>query len=189
MLRPESAALGFFFLLGGSLAGLTADPQASAETTAEQVFGPELGISANPAAVNRMTGNGGFVRWLGLKKDSGVFLGGVWVGNSNSVISGGEEPGAWSWNSLLIVSMGLHLNELVGWKGGKLGIEFLQFNGEHTNREAGSVQGYNGTGGPEPYNRTELSQLWFRQELFEGKVIVRVGKMAPTVDFNNVQRP
>jgi porin len=110
-------------------------------------------------------------------------------GDTNYLISGGEQPGAWSWNSLLIVSLGLDSEKLIGWKGGKFGIEFLQFDGQLTNQQAGSVQGYNSLPGPPPLDRSELYQLWWRQELFDGKLIIRVGKMVPTADFNNVLRP
>ncbi len=150
---------------------------------------PRLGISANPGAVNQITGTGQAGEWLGFKKDSGVFLGGVWAGDANYLISGGEQPGAWSHNSLLIASLGLDSEKLIGWKGGKFGIEFLRFDGEPTNQQAGSVQGYNSLPGAAPLNRSELYQLWWRQELFAGKLIIRVGKMAPTADFNNVLRP
>ncbi len=150
---------------------------------------PPLGISANPGAINQITGTGQAGEWLGFKKDSGVFLGGVWAADTNCLISGGEQPGAWSWNSLLIISLGLDFEKLIGWKGGKFGIQFLQFDGQPTNQQAGSVQGYNSLPGPPPLDRSELYQLWWRQELFDRKLIIRVGKMVPTADFNDVLRP
>jgi porin len=161
------------------------------EQTAEQDTAPvpPLGISANPGAVNQRSGTGQAGEWLGFQKDSGVFLGGVWAGDTNYLISGGKQPGSWSWNSLLILSLGLDSEKLIGWKGGKFGIDFLRFDGEPTNTRAGSVQGYNSLPGPPPLHRSELYQLWWRQELFDRKLIVRVGKMAPTSDFNNVLRP
>jgi len=150
---------------------------------------PPLGSSANPGAVNQITGTGQVGEWLGFKKDSGVFLGDVWAGDTNCLISGGEQPGAWSWNSLLIISLGLDSEKLIGWKGGKFGIQFLQFDLQPTNQQAGSVQGYNSLPGPPPLDRSEVYQLWWRQELFEGKLIIRVGKMVPTADLNDVLRP
>jgi porin len=171
-----------------SPAAVTNQPPAF-ETIGEPITVPPLGISANPGAVNRMAGTGELADLLGLKKDTGVFVGGLWIGNSSYLISGGKEPGDWTGDSLLLLSLGLDLEKLLGWKGGKFGIEFLQFNGGDPNAAAGSVQGYNGLPGPDPSNRTELSQLWWRQELFDGKLIFRIGKMAPTVDFNNVLRP
>lgn len=42
----------------------------------------------------------------------------------------------------------------------------------------------------QPLNRTQLYDLlWWRQRLFDDKLIVRVGKVVPTFDFNNVVRP
>jgi porin len=37
--------------------------------------------------------------------------------------------------------------------------------------------------------RTELYELWWRQRLFDDKLVIRVGKSVPTYDFNNVSRP
>ncbi|MCA1597403.1 MAG: carbohydrate porin, partial [Chloroflexi bacterium] len=49
--------------------------------------------------------------------------------------------------------------------------------------------GYNSTPGLRPLTRSELYELWIRQELFHGKFIVRIGKVSPTLDFGNVLRP
>jgi porin len=151
------------------------------------------GISSNPGAVDVRTGTGELAetveKFLGLPQDSGIFLGGVWVGDTNGLLAGGAEPGKWSFNSLLILGAGLDAEKLVGWKGARFGVEFLQFNGEPTNAQAGSVQGYNSLPGPPPLDRSELYQLWWRQALFDGKFIFRIGKVVPTNDFNNVLRP
>ncbi|MEO6055172.1 MAG: carbohydrate porin [Chthoniobacterales bacterium] len=151
-----------------------------------------LGISANPGAINQRTGTGELGDFitdrLGIK-DKGIFIGGVWVGDANYLISGGVNPGSWSFNSLFIASLGIDAEKLVGWKGGSFGIEFLQFDGQNTNAKAGSVQGYNSLPGPAPLQRSELYQLWWRQELFDGKLIFRIGKLVPTNDFGNVLRP
>ena len=100
-----------------------------------------IGISANPGAVDQVTGTGQAGEWLGFKKDSGVFLGGVWAADTSCLMSGGAQPGSWSWNSLLILNLDLDSEKLIGWKGGKFGVDFLQFDGEPTNERAGSVQG------------------------------------------------
>jgi len=82
------------------------------------------------------------------------------------------------------------LEKLTGWwKGGSIGAQFLQLNAEETNQEAGSVQGYSGIPGLAPLTRSELYQLWFRQSLFNEKLIIRIGKSIPTYDFGNVLRP
>jgi porin len=163
------------------------DDQGAAEKTDTSPIAERIG------AVDVRTGTGELAdsleKSLGLPRGTGVFLGGVWVADANCVLSGGADPSKWSFNRLLIVGAGLDAEKLVGWPGGRFGVEFLQFNGEHTNQQAGSVQGYNSLPGPPPLHRSELYQLWWRQELFDGKLIVRVGKMVPTADFNNVLRP
>ena len=146
-------------------------------------------ITGNPAAENNLPGTGLAGRILHLPEESGLRLGGLWLADTNGLISGGAEPGEWSWNSALIVGANLDAQELIGWKGASFGIQFLQFNGQNTNGQAGSVQGYNSLPGPEPLNRSELYQLWYRQTFLEDRLVFRIGKLVPTYDFNNVARP
>src|SRR5262249_37404419 len=40
-----------------------------------------------------------------------------------------------------------------------------------------------------PLTRNELYELWYRQTLFDNRLIVRIGKSVPTYDFNNVVKP
>jgi porin len=89
----------------------------------------------------------------------------------------------------LIVGLNLDAEKTFGWKGASFGIEFLQFNGEDTNGQAGSVQGYNSLPGPAPLDRSELYQLWYRQTFFDERLIFRIGQQVPTYDFNNVAHP
>lgn len=146
-------------------------------------------ITGNPAAVDALPGTGLAGRLLHLPEDSGLRVGGVWLADANGLLSGGAQPGKWSFNSALIVGANLDVEKLIGWKGASFGIQFLQFHGEDTNGQAGSVQGYNSLPGPPPLNRSELYQLWYRQSLFEDRLVFRIGKQVPTYDFNNVARP
>lgn len=151
-------------------------------------------ITGNPAAENVEPGTGQLGRWLQIPKQTGLRLGGVWLGDSNGLLSGGANPGTWSFNNLVIVGANLDAETLIGWKGASFGIQFLQFNGQeingkNTNDLAGSVQGYNSLPGPDPLNRSELYQLWYRQSLFDDRIVFRIGKQVPTFDFNNVARP
>ncbi|MEO8205503.1 MAG: carbohydrate porin [Chthoniobacterales bacterium] len=127
---------------------------------------------------------------IGITDDHGVRIGGVWIGNSNWLISGGVQPGKVSWNSAFIADLLIDTERLTGWwKGANVGVEFLQFNGQNTNGQAGSVQGYNSLPGHAPLDRTELYQLWVFQRLFDDKLTIRVGKSLPNVDFGNVMEP
>ena len=136
-----------------------------------------------------LTGTGLLGRLLGFGPDSGVRLGGLWIGDANYLFAGGADPRTWSFNSLLLVDLSLDLEKLLGIPGAQFGVEFLQFNGQDTNGQAGVVAGYNSLPGPPPLDRSELYELWWRQRLFDDKLIVRIGKTVPTFDFNNVVRP
>jgi porin len=153
-----------------------------------------IGIAANPGAVNATNGTGELEKYVldlvGIKDDHGVRIGGLWIGNTNWLMSGGAEPGEVSWNSLFIADLLVDMEKLTGWwKGALFGAEFLRFDGQQTNEQAGSIQGYNGLPGAEPLDRSELYQLWIRQEFFDEKLIVRLGKSLPSADFGNVLRP
>jgi porin len=150
---------------------------------------PENAISGNPAAAADMPGTGLAGQLLHLPEDRGLRLGGVWLGDYNILMSGGAQPGMSSWNSALIVGANIDAEKLVGWKGADFGIQFLQFNGQNTNGQAGSVQGYNSLVATPPFDRSELYQVWFRQTLFDEKIIFKIGQLVPTFDFNNVARP
>ena len=146
-------------------------------------------ISSNPAAVNIIAGTGALGRFLGFDKDSGIRVGGLWLGDSSGVLSGGRNPGAWGLNSLEIIDLNLDTEKLFGWTGGSFGTELLQFNGQNTNSLAGAFPGFDSIEAGPPFNRTELYQLWYRQSLFDDKLVFRIGKSVPTFDFNNVVRP
>ena len=124
----------------GSAAGQTAP-------ATREVDGPTgLGISANPAAVETSTGSGEVQRLvlkrLGVTDDLGVRFGGLWLADCNWLISGGQNPGALSCNSALVLDNHIDLKKLTGWwTGGSFGAEFLQLNASRTNYQAGSVQG------------------------------------------------
>jgi porin len=169
--------------------GASSGSTIGASTLQEFLRGSSEGISANPGATNVLTGTGLLGRLLGFGPDSGVRLGGLWIGDMNYLVAGGADPRTWSFNSLLLVDFSLDLEKLLRIPGAQIGAEFLQFNGQNTNGQAGVVAGYNSLPGPPPLNRSELYELWWRQRLFDDKLIIRIGKTVPTYDFNNVVRP
>ncbi|SMF93827.1 porin [Methylomagnum ishizawai] len=144
-------------------------------------------ISGNPGADNILTGTGWLGQQLGLAEDSGVRLGGLWVGNADIQMSG-RLSGSASFNSLGIIDLLLDMKTLAGIHGGTFSATFLQFDGQPSNGRAGVLTGYNGLTGVAPLNRSELYEMWWRQTLFDEHLIVRVGKSVPTFDFNNVSR-
>ncbi len=151
-------------------------------------------ISANPASVNIFVGTGlaqSYVeKKLGIQDDHGVRIGGMLLGDMNYLFSGGvPDAERWTNNGLFLADLSINTEKAFGLTGGLFDVQFLQFNGQATNAQAGSVQGYNSLPGAPPLNRSELYQLWYRQELFSKKLIIRVGKTVPTFDFGNVIRP
>lgn len=167
----------------------TAQDRASTPATRPDFSKSVPAVSGNPAATDFQTGTGWLGRALGLKDEWGVTLGGLWLADTNLVAAGGAQPGAWSNNSALMIGLGLDANKLVGWRGGSFAFEFLQFNGTDTNAQAGSVAAYNGIVGAPPFNRTELLEAWFLQEIVKDVLKVRIGRTTPSFDFGNVGRP
>jgi porin len=151
-------------------------------------LGSEQALSGNPAAVNVRTGLGLLSSLTGLDK-LGVFVGGLWVGNGDGILTGGTDPHSWNFNSLLVVDGQVDTSVALGLPGGTFGVSYLKFDGQPSNTAAGSVIGYDGLTQARPLQRNELYQLWWRQSLFDNKLIVRVGKLVPTYDFNNVIAP
>lgn len=111
------------------------------------------------------------------------------MGDYNYLAYGSIYHNRWTGNSLAIIDLSVNLETMMGWSGAIIGGEFLQFNGQPTNSDAGVVQGYNSLPGAPPLNRSEFYQLWYRQALFQNKFIFRIGKTVPTYHFNNVSKP
>ncbi len=158
-------------------------------------------VSGNPAAVNILVGTGRLGDFLGVNHD-GIRFGGLNITDANGNLAGGLGPGKWVGDTLTIADLSIDLEKMVDWKGGLFGTQFLYYNGfgggytingveqgkNSPNALAGSVMGFNALDAGAPYSRAELYQLWFRQEFFDDKLIVRIGKSVPTYDFDNVLR-
>lgn len=150
------------------------------------------GVSGNPGAVNVQVGTGELGKLVKIPESSGVRLGGLWMGDYNVLLNGGDgthDNRRWTGNNLLILDLSIDLEKAIGWRNAFFGAEFLQFNGQSTNADAGVIQGYNSLPGDPPLNRSELYQLWIRQEFLDNKLSIRIGKTVPTYHFNNVSKP
>lgn len=146
-------------------------------------------VSGNPVFTKFDPGTGLLGRELKIPEDWGVRLGGISLADSNKIFTGGKKPGAFSANNLLILGVVVNTEKKLGWKGGDIGVNFLQFNGQNTNGYAGTLPGYDSTSPLAPFNRTELYEYWFAQDIITEKLKIRIGKTLPAVDFNNVTRP
>ena len=131
-------ALVFFAMVAAHAADAEPPKSADNPTPWDILSAVPAAISGNPGAVNVETGNGLLQSFTRLSPDTGVKFGGIWLGDYNILMSGGAQPGASSWNSLLIASLKIDAEKLIGWKGADFGVQFLQFNGQNTNGQAGS---------------------------------------------------
>jgi porin len=150
-----------------------------------------LSVSTNPSTVNIVPGTGELGELLFKRDaDSGVRLGGILVSDGDVTLTGGVGSEDWSGNNLVVIGLDLNFEKLNFWKGGSFGIAYLQFNGMDSNGRAGVVQGFDSMPVVPPFtNRSELYEVWIRQEFLDKKLVIRVGKTVPTYDFNNVIRP
>jgi carbohydrate-selective porin OprB len=123
-------------------------------------------VSGNPASTTFATGTGWLGRTMGLKDEWGITLGGLWLADTNLVAAGGVQKGGWTSNSALTVGLGVDANKLVGWRGASFGVV-----------------------GSRPFERTELFQAWYAQEMIKDVLKMRIGRSTPSADFNNVLRP
>lgn len=155
---------------------------------------PTSSISSNPASVNVGTGSGALQRYfqkkLGIKDNHGIMVQGAWIGDTNKLFSGGiPQAKEITANSVGLLDLTIEMEKFNGWRGGLFNVQFLQQNAQNTNGQAGVLQGYNSLPDIPPFNRSELYALWYRQEFFNKKLFVRVGKTITTLDFNNVIKP
>lgn len=147
------------------------------------------GIAGNPAVVNLVTGTGKLFERFGLDARTGIRLGGLYVGDLNALLTKGLVQRRVTGNSLLIASISVDTQQFMRLPGGLFDIEFLQFNGQPTNAEAGTVQGYNNLPSLPPLNRTQMFQLWYRQAMFDEHFVIRFGKTIIPQDFGNLVHP
>jgi len=142
---------------------------------------PNIGISADPTAANETTGVGWLGRTLGAEH-RGIQLRGLWLGAGNYLMSGGIDPGL-SFNSSLSVNLLVDLERTSDLKGSSFSAKFLQVNTDPTNTDAGSVMGYNSLVDLEPYDRSELYEIWWHQNLFDDRFAFRIGKINASAHF------
>lgn len=146
-------------------------------------------LGANPIASGGVTGTGLLGHWLGIPESSGVRVGGMMLLDGNWLASGGVRSNSVSGNFLLGLGASIDTAKAFHIPGGQIGVEFLEFRGQNTNGEAGSVQMYNDLPTASPLGRQELHQLWWRQTLFHNKLVIKIGKINPTAEFDQVLIP
>ncbi len=172
--------------LGGPSEGLQTGPTGSA-------------VSGNPASVNILAGTGRLGELLGVNRN-GIRFGGFTITDANGNVSGGFGPGKWAGDTMTIADLSIDMETMVDWKGGIFGTQFLYYDGfgpgytingfeqgkNNANAQTGGVMPFNSLGAQPPFSRAELFQLWYLQELFDKKLVLRIGKQVAPYSFGNV---
>ena len=148
------------------------------------------GIVMNPQAGYGFLGNDFLGCALGLGESTGLRLGGFLIPELDWVASGGLKPGSSFGSGALGLHVSADTEKILKIPGGRLGIELLaSSNGAGINEAAGSVQRFTNLEAGEPRDRVQIMQLWWRQFLFDNKLIIQLGKMNGSGIFNTVTNP
>lgn len=151
--------------------------------------GPHL---FSPAGDSLRRGTGELGRLLGIPKDSPLSLGGEWIGNGSSQMSGGwiGPYGRQSFGQAGFLDLRLDLDKAKVWKGAEVWVQGLQYNVlNNGNNAAGSVQQFNNLISAPPFTRTELYTYGLKQKLLQGQLEVSLGKLFAGYYFGAVARP
>lgn len=162
--------------------------EASSESDESSSSFDAFTVTGNPAATDLLPGSGWLGDQIGLNH-SGWRVSGLNMTNVNGQLTGGTIPGQWTSSNLTLCGLTMDTEESLGFPGGRFGTQFLYFTGSPVNAFAGSVMGYDSLEAGPPRTRTQLYELWYKQDLFEEKLAIRIGKSIPTAGFNNVSRP
>jgi porin len=154
-------------------AGLTVLLPCQAEEPAAEWFGGDTSWTE----WSRATGD-----WAGLRtrlEDRGVSLAGSYVHDWSAPLSGGlSRHGAA--RGLLDVNLTLETEPLIGLPGGQFFAQFLHHHGRDGSLDVGDLQAFSNIDA-DPFSKTY--ELWYQQELFDGKLRVKVGQVDANTEF------
>ena len=115
--------------------------------------------------------------WLGARSwlaERGVEAELLWTSDLSWVARGGVAPGATPFRSLFDLVLTAHTEELIGFEGGTLLVDFQAFLGDFGSSSVGDAQGFSNI---DADDRAQLSKLWWEQRSQSGALTVRLGKM------------
>ena len=110
----------------------------------------------------------------------GLTFDAVAVGDYSIVLDGGAEPRATAARYLTEAGVELDTAAAFGWPGGTLRASYLGFHGDNGNLDSGDIQVYSNI------DETPLDafySLWYRQDLFDERFAIKLGKMDANEDF------
>lgn len=156
--------------------------------TSEPAAAPP-GLAANPRAASGENYSGLLQRALGLRLDCPVRFGGIIDVGGNWLASGGLSPGATTGDFVFGFGTDIDAEKLLHIPGGELYASGLVYQGTDNNGRAGSIQVYDNLSPSMDYHRHELYELWWRQRLFDNRLILKIGKINAGGEFGQVLIP
>lgn len=123
--------------------------------------------------------------WWGTRsalQNRGLSLEGNMTAEISKNIRGGANTERITAQYLLNISLTIDTEKLAGWQGGTFFANFQHTGGTDPSTDVGDAQGLSSLGGGE---RTQLSEIWFRQSLFAGQELMwfKLGKIDVNSDF------
>ncbi|MGC9260443.1 MAG: carbohydrate porin [Phycisphaerae bacterium] len=99
--------------------------------------------------------------------------------------SGGIRTNRIDWRYRLDVSLTLDTEKLFGWKGGCAFVDFMAHGGQNpANDLVGELQAISAI---DQNPATRLDQIWYRQNLLDGNLWFKLGRIDTTYDFDNIR--
>lgn len=155
-------------------------PQTKTQTTEqtnEQADEADADQSSSWFEFDRATGDWGGHRTK--LEESGVTVEATFIGEWFSVVDGGVSSQS-SARALFDVNVTLDLERMFKWEGASVFADLYWIDGPSLSADAGDFQGASNI---EADHRLQLSELWFEQLLFDGKVRVKLGKIEANSEF------
>lgn len=112
--------------------------------------------------------------------DQGVTFGATYIGETMGNVSGGVDQTA-VYAGRLQLDMTLDFEKLAGLKGSSFYVSAYEIHGQDLS--AGSIRNLMTVSNIEAYDTFRLFDLWYQQELFDGKVSLRFGQLAADDEF------
>ncbi len=130
--------------------------------------------------------------WFGLRPKlaaKGITLNITYTADGTKNLQGGLDTAGSTWRRLLDVNLTLDTKPLFHLDGGTVDVEFEDAQGRNASDElVGDIQGIDGLDGVpgQPHqNRTQISQLWYQQIAFDGKLRIKAGKVDANTEFDH----
>ncbi len=147
------------------------------------------GIALNPRAVSGLFYSGLLQQALGLSPDSALRIGGIVDLGGNWLVSGGLDPHRLSGDFAASFGADVDMEKAFHIPGAEFYASIGLYQGTNANGEAGSVQDYDNLAPGIDFHRTELYELWWHQRLFDDRLLIKIGKINGTAEFDQVLIP